>query len=215
MSKEPALANIPPELDRVSQFELLDGAKIERGYFSEVKLTGVIAKSVDFESSHFDKCEITSSKLRRATLTDLILDDCMLFASDFDESGWQRIQVNRGIMSGVVLSAALLKDITFIGVKMDLANFRFAKLKQVKFEDCDLTEADFLSAEMKDVVFSNCRLHKATFAQCKLQGVDLRGSQLDEIKGIQSLQGVTISSSQLFELSHDLAASIGIKVSDN
>jgi uncharacterized protein YjbI with pentapeptide repeats len=102
--------------------------------------------------------------------------------------------------------------VSFVDCKLDLANFRFAKLKNVLFDSCVLTEADFAGATFNNVSFDNCELDKADFSNTKCTKLDLRGSSIVDVIGISSLKGAIVSPEQLISLAPQLAAEIGLVV---
>lgn len=214
MQKAVSIPIIPDELISSTDLTLDDNAHIEALHITDLQLSSIHAKSASLDGVVFENCELSASKLPKTSITDARFNSCMLFATDFDGSGWQRVELKKGMMSGIVLSDTSLKDVSFVGIKINLANFRFSNFERVRFEDCDLMEADFHQAEMKSVSFTGCDLRKADFSQCKMSDVDLRGSQLSELKGMQGLKGSIISSAQLFELAPDLADALGMRVSN-
>ena len=117
-------------------------------------------------------------------------------------------------MTGLDLSRSTLKDVTFEGCKLDMVNVRFAKLTRVQFIDCIMNEADFQAAELTDVAFQNSHLEKVEFGQCKLKSVDARSSQLFDIRGWQSLKGLTIDSAQLVSIAPQLAVELGLVIKE-
>jgi len=178
-------------------------------------ITGLKAKSFTASEVRFDKVVMTEAKLEKTGFTDVILAGCDLIATVFTDASWQRLHIKSSRCSGVQLQMSTLKDVTFTGCKLNLANFRFAKLKNVLFEDCALDEADFYSAELVNVQFKNCTLEKTVFSAAKLKSVDLRTSDIFNILGIDGLAGATIDSTQLLTLAPMLAAEFKIKVIDD
>jgi uncharacterized protein YjbI with pentapeptide repeats len=115
-------------------------------------------------------------------------------------------------MAGVDFSRAQIENVTFVGCRLDMANFRFAKLDGVIFEDCTLIEADFQVGDLANVTFSGCTIERAIFDQCKTRQVDARGSELREIHGWNYLRGLTIDHAQLVSIAPELAGELGITV---
>jgi uncharacterized protein YjbI with pentapeptide repeats len=172
------------------------------------------ARAVSFDSTLFEQTEISSSKLRKASITDVVFRDCLLFGSDFDGSGWLRVRIEKGMHSGLVATDCLMRDVVFESAKLNLVNFRASTLKKVVFSGCDLAEADFQGATLTDVRFENCDLSRVEFSGSKLDNVDLRSSEISTIKGISSLGGATIGTVQLIGMARSLAAELGIEVKD-
>jgi uncharacterized protein YjbI with pentapeptide repeats len=80
--------------------------------------------------------------------------------------------------TGLGLVEATLEDVVLDDCKLDLANFRGAKLARVIFRGCVLTAADFGGATLEGVRFDHCHLEETDFNGTELTDVDLRGSDL-------------------------------------
>jgi uncharacterized protein YjbI with pentapeptide repeats len=115
-------------------------------------------------------------------------------------------------LTGIDLSRSTIKDVVFENCKLDMANFRFAKLTRVRFVNCALFETDFQAAELSGVEFQDSQLEKVEFHHCKLRAVDARTSQLFDIRGWQSLKGLTIDTTQLVTVAPQLALELGLTI---
>jgi len=174
----------------------------------------VDAKAISIDGTVFEASEISSSKLKKASVSDVIFRDCLLFGTDFDGSGFLRVVFERGMLSGLAVTDCSLQDVIFEGGKLNLVNFRASKLKRVVFRHCDLTEADFQGASLTDVKLENCNLNNTEFSNTKMSKVDMRGSEISTIRGASSLRGVTISSPQLVSIARVLAEEVGLIIAD-
>jgi uncharacterized protein YjbI with pentapeptide repeats len=117
-------------------------------------------------------------------------------------------------MTGWDVSRGAIKDVHFLNCKIDIANFRFAKMQRVRFEDCVLVGADFAAAHLTDVSFERCILERTDFSQSHLKQVDFRTSDMRGLSGWQYLKGAIIDNTQLLEAAPYLAQEIGIIVED-
>jgi hypothetical protein len=63
-----------------------------------------------------------------------------------------------------------------------------------------------------DVVFEGCRIERAKFANCSVKNVDVRTSELIDIRGWESLKGLKIDSVQLTAIAPQLASTFGLQV---
>jgi len=188
--------NIPREPILSGNTENVDLAEIKAG------------DTVD--SSVFENIELSGATLKK--VTDCVFNNCLLFGNDLDGSWLRRVRFKSGMYSGIVLSDSTLVDIAFIGLKMNLSNFRISRFQRVEFSNCDLTEADFQGASFTAVSFKNCDLSGADFSHCKMNDVDLRSSKIASVKGLAGLRGAKIDTAQLMSVAHELAAEMGIKV---
>jgi len=193
-----AAPQLPAELTPLTDLkrQIMKDETISAVSVDQEDVTGVAAKSVSLSEVKATSTGFVEAKLERAAFIDCIFSKCDFTASKLPDASWQR----------TVLLAARCK--------LDLANFRFAKLKNVHFKDCDLTEADFYAAELHNVEFENCNLDRVEFSSSKLKKVDLRSSDILAIRGVDSLGGAIIDSSQLMALAPALAAHHKIVVED-
>jgi uncharacterized protein YjbI with pentapeptide repeats len=190
--------------------ETLTTAHIQNEDLSQFKSKSFAANELRLEKVLFGE-----ARLEKTSFSDAEFINCDLTATVFSEASWRRTAVKNCRGSGLQLQVSTLKDVTFTGCKLDLANFRFAKLTNVLFEDCVLDEADFYNAHLKNVWFQGCILHKTEFSGAKLDKVDLRTSDITTISGISTLAGATIDSTQLIALAPLLAHELKIIVDDN
>ncbi|HTE57268.1 MAG TPA: pentapeptide repeat-containing protein [Verrucomicrobiae bacterium] len=211
-----AAPQLPAELTPLTDLkrQIMKDETISAVSVDQEDVTGVAAKSVSLSEVKATSTGFVEAKLERAAFIDCIFSKCDFTASKLPDASWQRTVLLAARASGVQLQNSTLKEITFDGCKLDLANFRFAKLKNVHFKDCDLTEADFYAAELHNVEFENCNLDRVEFSSSKLKKVDLRSSDILAIRGVDSLGGAIIDSSQLMALAPALAAHHKIVVED-
>lgn len=172
-------------------------------------------KSFTANELRLTKIDATEAKLERTSFSDTELLNSELIATVFSESSWRRVLVKKSRCSGIQLQTSTLKDVAFVDCKLNMANFRFAKLTNVCFEDCVLDEADFYAAQLINVAFQNCSLVKTQFSDATLKQVDLRTSDINDLLGVSSLKGAIIDSIQLVSLAPVLANQLGIDVKND
>lgn len=206
--------HLPAVLEDGDANLFVDGASFEGCRFTSIDLSGATAQSVSLDEVLLERMQFTQAKLERLSVRDAMFKDCNFAAAQCADIALLRVTLNSGRMSGWDCSKGTSQDVTFTNCKLDMTNFRFAKLTRVRFIGCVLTDADFLGAELRDVSFDDCLLERTEFAQSKMKDVDLRSSQLIDIKGWQSLKGATIDTMQLMSAAPYLAAEMGIKVVD-
>lgn len=207
----PRLATVLTDAGATS---FISEASLETCRLENIDLTGKTARSVGLDEVMLVKVVLAETKLEKLSGRDIVARSCDLSAAQCSELSLQRASFEGGRMTGLDCSKGGLKDVVFTGCKLDMTNFRFTKLTRIKFIDCVLTDADFLGAEFLDVAFENCLLERTEFTHCKLKNVDLRSSQLIELKGWQYLKGAIIDGVQLMASAPYLANELGIKVMD-
>jgi len=115
-------------------------------------------------------------------------------------------------MTGVILTASTLKNVTVEECKLDQANLRSANAVSLTASESDLRGADFGRAGLKDCALRQCRLDGADFSAASVSSVRLHGSTLDGIQGVRG--GFVIASDQLVPLAYAVFAALGVVVDD-
>lgn len=205
---------LPVQLDELAAPQLHDDELFEDQRIISLDAIGVRATNVSF-----DECELVKPLFSQATLEKLQLRDVRIIGGDCtatnaSDGGSLRVTFDDVRMTGFDASRSTYKEVSFRNCKIDMANFRFAKLKNVRFEDCNLTDCDFQSSQLTNVVFRNCTLQKVLLSNATCKQVDMRSSQIDNLVGWQSASGVIIDSVQLMHVSPELAQELKITVSD-
>jgi len=117
-------------------------------------------------------------------------------------------------LTGLAWNDVLLSDVSFSECKIDLTNWRVARLDVVTFVDCSLAGADFTDADLRGASFTRCDLSGAQFHKAKMSGTRFRSCELEGIGGITSWDGAVVHPDDLLGLSYVLAGALGIVVRD-
>lgn len=182
--------------------------------FDSVSFAEFTPKNLAVAGSRFVKADFSNAQLEGLGFENVVANDCMMLTANFGEASWHTTEVINSRCSGVQLHEATLKNVTFRGCKLDMANFRQAKLTNVVFDGCVVTDMDFGSAELKNVEFIDCDIDGIDFTHATLRSVDFRESRLVKVKRPSDLKGAIITSQQLIYLAPQLAHEAGIKVED-
>lgn len=76
-----------------------------------------------------------------------------------------------------------------------------SRLRQVRFTECDLTEAALNDCRLDGVAFEGCTLRSTEFSHTPLRGIDLRQSQLGDLRlTVDDLWGAIVAPSQALDL---------------
>jgi len=188
----------------------LEGVEIDQANWAGQK-----SKLAHIDSVRLIEPDLTGAILREGGWEDVEIIGGQLGGLNLTGSSLRRGLIQRARLSGIVLAETELKDITVEDTKLDLANFRFAKLSRVRFIRCQLIDADFGAAHLVGVDFTNCDLTSADFSGATIKQVDLRSSVVRQIKGIGGLKGATINYDQMITLVPELAAGLGIEVKND
>ena len=107
---------------------------------------------------------------------------------------------------GCKLLGAALPDATLNHVRLERCNGRYlnlsgSRLRQVRFTECDLTEAALNDCRLDGVAFEGCTLRSTEFSHTPLRGIDLRQSQLGDLRlTVDDLWGAIVAPSQALDL---------------
>jgi uncharacterized protein YjbI with pentapeptide repeats len=216
MQTMPPQPQLPPGLTQLADLRtaLKRDESLSGFVVNDQDLSGIKVKAVNMSEAKLSKVNFAGADLEKLGLIDVVLAQGDMTTAGCVEASWRRIRLSNMRCSGLKLQTSTLRDVTFEDCKLDLANFRFTKLKNVVFKDCVLDEADFYNAGLEKVQFLNCSMSQTEFSSATCQAVDLRTSDITAISGINGLAGTTIDSVQLVAISHALAASFKIRVSD-
>jgi len=169
-------------------------------------------KLLNITESSIIKSDFTHTAVEHLDVLDTEFKGCNFTASKFANSSWHVVMIDGARCSGMLVSNSVLKNVTFKNSKLELVNFRFSRFENILFDGCIIDDADFYNATLKNVEFINCTINSITFANARMNAVDISKSQIEGIKGVSSLKGVTISYDQLMQLAPSLASEAGIKV---
>ena len=189
-------------------------ATLEDLLFLGGDFTSQRATNVSLDEVWLEKAIFTQANMEQLMVRDGIFHGCDFSAANCSSGSCIRVKFSGGRMAGIDVSGSTLQDVTFADCKLDMANFRACKLTRVKFSNCALVETDFQGATFTDVAFENCTLEKTVFNYCEVKNLDLRSSQLFDLRGWQSLRGAQIDTAQLTAVAPELAMEIGLRVED-
>ncbi|MFB7031221.1 MULTISPECIES: pentapeptide repeat-containing protein [unclassified Streptomyces] len=206
-----------PEL-RLPPLEPYGGGLEPDGDYDGLELSGLDLAGQSGEGARFldcalRECALDGTRLTNARFLDSLLSGVRGVGTDLAGAQLRDAEVVEARLGGVQLHGAVLERVVVRGGKIDYLNLRSAKLKDVVFEGCVLSEPDFGGAVLERVEFVDCALTGADFSGARLRDVDLRGARRLEIaRGVDSLAGAVISTTQLFDLAPVLAAQLGVRV---
>lgn len=207
---------LPPKagLEPIALAQLVSDRSFEHVSLADVDASQQQIKSLSIDTAMLEKVMLYEATLEKIGLSDSELRACDLSAARCSEASFIRVRIIGSRLTGIDLSRSTIKDVVFENCKLDMANFRFAKLTRVRFVNCALFETDFQAAELSGVEFQDSQLEKVEFHHCKLRAVDARTSQLFDIRGWQSLKGLTIDTTQLVTVAPQLALELGLTIED-
>lgn len=207
---------LPEDLTALADIALdLRAADLQEQLLSGLDLSGREGASLRMVDSRVEEVDFSASVLRRASMTDVLVDGGSWANADLSSATLKRLEIRGVRLTGVVLAAAKISDTRFVDCRMDMSSLRFAELERVRFEDCRMEEADFYDAKLSSVAFAGCDLTKAnlaktTFVDCEMHGCDLEG-----IGNPERLRGVGMPWADIVKAAAVLAAAAGVHVVDD
>lgn len=192
----------------------LDDEAVWDGHEVSGTFAGTTAAHVDVIGCRLNGAILTGAEIDRLRLVDSIVDDCELSGLVLTRAALTRVEFRRCRLTGIVASGAHLTDVRFSDCKLDDANFRMTTWKRSLLDGCVMTETDFREAKLATTRFESCDLTRADFTKAALPGVSLSGSTVTDIRGADSLRGVTITSDQVVPLAIAMFATMRIRIDD-
>ena len=209
-----AAPRLPAHLETADSRVIVPEATVERVRIEGGELAGRQLPAVSLDEIKISRLTLAQSKLEKLVVRDSIISGCDFAAVSSTEISLQRTKLSDIRATGWDVSRGIIRDVTFLDCKLDLANFRFARLTSVHFKGCVLVGADFLQAHLNKVRFEDCELDQADFNHATLKDTDLRGSRIAGLRGWQYLRGASIDQTQLITAASYLAAELGLTVTD-
>jgi uncharacterized protein YjbI with pentapeptide repeats len=210
----------PPDLPR----ELEERALGPGDFDPDVELYGLAIKETTLpdrsvrrwsvQGSRFEGADLAGAELPILSLVDCSLERCELANLTARDASLRRVLFAGGRLTGLQLVDAELTDVSFGGCRGDLASFYGAKLERVEFEGCMLRDADFRGATLTQVTFADCDLKAADFNGTRFEKCVLRATSLEDVAGIQRLDGVAMPWADIVANAGAFAAALGARVLD-
>lgn len=179
--------------------------------------THVVTPSLTMRAATLDTCRLedisaretdwSATRLRETTVDRM--DSPVVRAA---RTVWRDLHVRDSRLGSVEAYDARWSSVHFIDCKLGYLNLRGAELLDIAFTGCVIEEIDLEQTTARRVRFSDTRLSRLTVQQGTFDHVDLRGADIAEIDGLDSLRGVVISPRQLHDLAPVLAAERGVVV---
>ncbi|WP_159056592.1 pentapeptide repeat-containing protein [Streptomyces yokosukanensis] len=201
-----------PSLDEpglyLSNVTSLEGG---RGRVAEFHYGDATLRALDLADAQLIDGRISALKIQRARFEKLRVDSVEFTGCDLSSLHWSDSKITRVVFRDCKLMGATLEDITldevlFENCKLDYSTLRLRATGPVIFSQCSLRETTFHTADLRTAAFDDCDLRLAEFNGGTYRGMDLRGNNLAQLRGIASLKQVTIDRAQTLQLAEALAA---------
>jgi uncharacterized protein YjbI with pentapeptide repeats len=210
----------PPDLPRALEARTLGPDDFD----PDVELYGQVIREValperairrwSVHGSRFEGADLAGAELPILSLVDCALEGCELSNLVARDASLRRVLFAGGRLTGMQVIDGELEDVSFGGCRADLASFYGAQLDRVEFEGCVLRDADFRGAKLTQVAFVNCDLATADFNGTRFEKCEMRGTSLEDVAGIERLDGVAMPWSDIVANAGAFAAALGLRMLD-
>ncbi len=184
-----------------------EGERFAQANLSDYDLTGSA-----FADCAFTAVTLTGAQLRAARFTDTLLTTPYAPVLLAARTTWRDVRIERPRWGSVEMYDADLSGVHIAGGKIDYLNLRSARLTDVLIEDCQLAELDLSGTHNLRVRLASCRIGTLDLTKATNTHLDLRGSELSALNGLEGLRGATVDDGQLTALAPVFAAHLGLVV---
>ncbi|HEY6538596.1 MAG TPA: pentapeptide repeat-containing protein [Candidatus Dormibacteraeota bacterium] len=190
-----------------------------RGELRHVSVRGgVVPKSAGpllVDGARLARTDLSESRFDKPSLADVVFTDCNLANARWSEAALTRVEFQGCQMTGFDVNSGALLDVQFSGCKLFLSSFRLLGQAKVHFTDCEMDGTDFHGVDLRRARFTRCLLAGSLFHGARAEGLDLRGSELAGLQGVDGLRGAGVDRFQLLDLTEALAAHAGLVTLDD
>lgn len=202
------------DLDEGDPADLVAGETYDRMRFSAPVIRGLDLGGITLSECELVDWEVRDTHFPEAALLETRMSG--LFATGFraPRSTLRQVEIDGARIGAVELMDAKLRSVVFTDVRLGFVNLRGASLTDVIFRDCVLEGVDVGDATLTRVAFDGCRAGDLDLTRATLKDVDLRGLEVERIRGLEGIAGATMSHAQVVALSESFAAHLGIRLVD-
>lgn len=173
-------------------------------------------RDLDLADTHLMDGRITRLTTQRTRLEKLRIDSVEFTGCDLSNLQWTDSKISRAVFHDCKLMAAALEDVTLDNVLFENCKLDYSILTRIRaagpviFAKCSLRETTFAAADLVAALIDDCDLRQAEFDGGKYRGLDLRGNDLSQLRGLASLKQVVIDHGQTFQLAEALTAELDV-----
>lgn len=192
-----------------------------RGRVAQFHYGDADLRDLELVDTHLIDGRVTRLRTQRARLDKLRVDSVEFTGCDLGSLHWSDSKVTRAVFRDCKLMGATLEDVSLDNVLFENCKLDYSTLTRVRaagpviFSQCSLRETTFTAADLSAAMFNDCDLRLAEFASGKYRGLDLRGNDLSQLRGVAVLKQVTIDRAQTLQLAEALAAELDLTYGDD
>ncbi|MER8069001.1 pentapeptide repeat-containing protein [Streptomyces sp. NPDC094034] len=192
-----------------------------RGRVAEFHYADADLRDLDLADTHLMDGRITGLKARRTRLEKLRVDSVEFTGCDLSSLRWTDSKISRAVFRDCKLMGAALEDVTLDNVLFENCKLDYSTLTRVRavgpviFVRCSLRETTFTAVDLGAALIDDSDLWLTEFDGGKFRGLDLRGSDLSQLRGVASLKQTVIDRAQALQLAEALIAELDLTFGDD
>ncbi|WP_326812369.1 pentapeptide repeat-containing protein [Streptomyces scopuliridis] len=187
-----------------------------RGRMTEFHYADAGLRDLDLADTHLMDGRITGLKAQRTRLDKIRIDSVEFSGCDLGSLQWTDSKISRAVFRDCKLMGAMLTDVTLDSVLFENCRLDYSTFTQIRaagpviFSKCSLRETTFAAADLGAALIDDCDLRLTEFDGGKYRGLDLRGNDLSQLRGLASLKQIIIDHTQTLQLAEALAAELDV-----
>jgi uncharacterized protein YjbI with pentapeptide repeats len=210
----PQVPALPPGLKHLDAEALRAHPELEGVELVDLDLAAEHLSELSLETALVKSCRFEGAQLRRLRCRQVVFEHC-----DFANSRWLDCEFGEVAFlgcrfTGASISGGRLSELVLRECQLRLARLSHLGRPQGILESCDLGGSLLMESDLSELCFASCDLGDAELFNVALGGCDLRGNELDGLRGVGCLRGARIDALQLLGLGPALAAHIGLVVEE-
>ena len=182
-------------------------------HFASLDFAGQAADDAAFLGCLLERCGLDGASIRRARISECLLDELRATSLDAADSVWRDSLVTVRRVGALLAIGATWSSVRVRGGRLDLVGLSGAKMAGVAFDGCSIGELDLGTTDARDLTLEGCQIELLDLTGARLVRADFTGATIGAVRGVEGLRGATITPAQLIDLAPQLAAHVGIKVS--
>jgi uncharacterized protein YjbI with pentapeptide repeats len=168
-------------------------------------------RDLDLADTHLMGGRITGLMARRVRFDEVRVDSVEFCGCAPSSLYWSNSNITRVVFRDCKLMGATLEDLTLDNVLFENCKLDYSTCTRVRatgpviFTECSMRGTTFAAADLGSALVDGCDLRLTEFDGGRYRGLDLRGNDLSQLRGVASLKQVIIDRAQTPQLAEALA----------
>ncbi|MEO6125057.1 MAG: pentapeptide repeat-containing protein [Ilumatobacteraceae bacterium] len=191
---------------------------IDEQHWNKLRVTADLSAQ-RFDLIEITECRIVGARLSRLDLDgvrirDTVFEDCDLAGALMQDAALTRVVFSNCRLSGLILNSSRLRDVRITDCKADQLSLRMGSAERLWCERVLLQNVDLYQSQLVLTRLFDCDLTNGEFSNVRFDDVQLHGSRLDAVRGVEHMRGATIDADQMHDFAAALLAAHRVTVTD-